>query len=76
MWIVMSVEALLRKKARVRKQEKRHYAKSSATLAGQISRTKTAKHYRDGRGVRVKVMMKWGIIPNLLHEWEFDIFES
>ena len=54
----MSVEALLRKKARVRKQEKRRYAKSSATLAGQISRTKTAKHYRDGRGVRVKVMMK------------------
>jgi len=42
----MDVESTLRKKARLRKQEKRRYAKTSGTLAGQISRTRTARGYR------------------------------
>jgi len=54
----METEALLRKKARLRKQEKRRYAKTSGTLAGQISRTRTAKHYRGGKSIQVKVVMK------------------
>ena len=39
-------EEEVKKQGRLKKQQKRKVAKSSGTLAGQLSRTKTAKGYK------------------------------
>lgn len=54
----MNGEAMLRKQARIRKQEKRRYAKTSGTLAGQISRTRAARGYRGEKKAGVKLKVK------------------
>jgi len=51
----MKAEYLLRKKTRIRKQEKRRLAKTSATLAGQMAR---ARKMHDGAGKQQKLKLK------------------
>ncbi|MFH0779783.1 MAG: hypothetical protein V1928_02885 [Parcubacteria group bacterium] len=50
------MEHLIRKKSRINKQEKRRFAKTSATLAGQFSRVKAAKGYKLNKPKNVKIM--------------------
>ena len=50
------MEELIRKKGRQKKQQKKKYAKSSGTLAGQLVQTQGAKGYK--RSVKVKVSVK------------------
>lgn len=40
---------IIKKKTRIRKQQKKRVAKTSGTLAGQVSRTKVSKGYLKGK---------------------------
>ncbi|NQT49196.1 hypothetical protein HQ571_00725 [Candidatus Kuenenbacteria bacterium] len=49
------MEELTRKKGRLKKQQKKKLARSSGTLAGQVSRVQTAKGYEKKGKTSVKV---------------------
>lgn len=51
----MFMDHLIRKKNRIKKQEKRKFAKTSATLAGQVLRLKTVKGYKSPKKTEIKV---------------------
>lgn len=51
----MSEEKLVKKQTRIRKQEKKRFAKSSGTLSGQVARTKAARGYSGRHRTRVKI---------------------
>ena len=50
-------EKQLKKKTRIKQQEKKKFSKTSGTLAGQMSRTKAAKGYV--KSVKKKVKVKF-----------------
>lgn len=51
------MEGLVRKKGRLKKQQKKKYAKASGTLGGQVSRGQTAKGYAGSAKAKVKVKL-------------------
>jgi len=51
----MEDSKLIKKQGRIKKQQKKKFAKASGTLSGQVNRTKTAKGYKiKGKSVKVK----------------------
>ncbi|MEK7159436.1 MAG: hypothetical protein AAB766_02970 [Patescibacteria group bacterium] len=51
----MLEEKLAKKQTRIRKQQKKRFAKNSGTLSGQFARTKIARGYSGRHKTRVKI---------------------
>ncbi|MEK7511795.1 MAG: hypothetical protein AAB575_02150 [Patescibacteria group bacterium] len=52
---IMLEEKLAKKQTRIRKQQKKRFAKNSGTLSGQFARTKIARGYSGRHKTRVKI---------------------